>query len=187
MELDYTHVRPVERTADVATLLIRRFSRKIKHCQQKQNQDERDAAMETLTSQLGQKGSDYYYSSTCRLPCFERNFTEVDSDALLSYCMDDEGSTNSMRLHSARESGIPLYLSDWFTTHKDANQRRRQSNVMMTCEEPESESRKSDSMYNQDQFLKPHQNGNMTDVIIGRVIGEGLSEKYTRLRGSVKT
>ncbi|KAI9911432.1 hypothetical protein PsorP6_008905 [Peronosclerospora sorghi] len=55
----------------------------------------------------------------------------------------------------------------------DANQRHRQSNVMMTREEPESESRTSDPSYNQDQFLKPHQNVNITDVIIGRVIGEG--------------
>ncbi|KAI9919831.1 hypothetical protein PsorP6_015436 [Peronosclerospora sorghi] len=160
MVLDYTQVRPVELTVDLATSLILRRPRKIKHCQQKQNQAEGSAAMETLASHLGQKGSAYYYSSTCRLPCFERSFTDVDS------------SNNSMRLHGARDAGIPFYLSDLFTPHKDANQRHRQSNVMMTREEPESESRTSDSSYNQDQFLKPHQNGNMTDVIIGLVIGE---------------
>ncbi|KAI9920371.1 hypothetical protein PsorP6_015511 [Peronosclerospora sorghi] len=89
-----------------------------------------------------------------RLPCFERSFTDVDSGALL-YCMADEGSNNSMRSHGAREAGIQFYLSDWLTPHKDANQRHRQSNVMMTREEPESESRTSDYSYNQDQFLKP--------------------------------
>ncbi|KAI9915603.1 hypothetical protein PsorP6_008066 [Peronosclerospora sorghi] len=166
MELDYTQVRPVELTADVAPSLILRRTRKIKHCQQKQNHAEGSASMETLASHLGQKGSAYYYSSTCRLPCFERSFTDVDSDALLSW-MADEGSNNSMRLHDAREAGIPFYISDLFTPHKEENQRHRQSNVMMTREEPESESRTSDSLYNQDQFLKPHQNVNMTDVIIG--------------------
>ncbi|KAI9915607.1 hypothetical protein PsorP6_008062 [Peronosclerospora sorghi] len=127
--------------------------------------------METLASHLGQKGSAYYYSSTCRLPCFERSFTDVDSDALLSF-MANEGSNNSMRLHGSREASIPFYLSDLFTPHKDANQRHRQSNVMMTREETESESRTSDSLYNQDQFLKPHQNVNMTDVIIGLAFGK---------------
>ncbi|KAI9916863.1 hypothetical protein PsorP6_018115 [Peronosclerospora sorghi] len=176
MELDYTQVRPVELTADVATSLILRRPRKIKPCQQKQNQAEGDAAMATPASQLGHKGSAYYYSRSCRLPCFERSFTDVESDAVLS-CMADEGSNNSMRLDGAREAGIPFYLSDWFTPHKDASQRHRQSNVRMTREEPESEAGTSDSLYKHEQFLKPHQNVNMADVIIGRVIGEGAFGK----------
>lgn len=185
MELDYIHgktqsptqVRPAELTTDVDTPLMQRRPGK-KNLKQKQRQAEADAAMAALARQLGQEGGGYYDDSPCGLRGLERSPTGVDSDAPMS-CMADEGSNNSMRLDGARQAGIPLYLSDWFAPNKDSNQRCRQTNVIMTREEPESELEASDYSEDnkQNQFLQPHQNVDMADVIIGRVIGEGAFGK----------
>ncbi|KAG3018242.1 hypothetical protein JG687_00004856 [Phytophthora cactorum] len=178
MELDYIHgkahsptqVRAAELTADIDTPLMQRRPGK-KNLKQKQRQAEADAAMAALARQLGQKNGGGYYDSL-------RGPIDFDSDAPMS-CVADEGSNNSMRLEGARQAGIPLYLSDWFAPNKDSN-RRRQTNVIMTREEPESESESvtSDCSDNKEnQFLKPHQNVDMADVVIGRVIGEGAFGK----------
>ncbi|GMF65913.1 unnamed protein product [Phytophthora lilii] len=181
MELDYIHgkahsptqLRPAELAADVDTPLMQRRPGK-KQLKQKQRHAEADAAMAALARQLGQEGGGYYDSPRG----LERSPTGVDSDAPMS-CVADEGSNNSMRLEGARQAGIPLYLSDWFDPNKDSNQRRRQTNVIMTREEPESESSAISSCASDKdtQFLKPHQNVNMADVVIGRVIGEGAFGK----------
>ncbi|ETM41878.1 TKL protein kinase [Phytophthora nicotianae] len=178
MELDYIHgkahsptqVRAAELTADIDTPLMQRRPGK-KNLKQKQRHAEADAAMAALARQLGQEGGGGYYDSL-------RGLMDFDSDAPMS-CMADEGSNNSMRLEGARQAGIPLYLSDWFAPNKDST-RRRQTNVIMT-REPESESGSvsSDCSDNKEnhQFLKPHQNVDMADVVIGRVIGEGAFGK----------
>lgn len=185
MELDYVHgkahsptqLRPAE-PADVDTPLMQRRPGK-KVLKQKQRHAEADAAMAALARQLGQEGGGYYDSPRAGLYGLGRSPVGVDSDAPMS-CMADEGSNNSMRLEGARQAGIPLYLSDWFDPNKASTQRRRQTNVVMTREEPESESSAlsncSDAKDNS-QFLKPHQNVDMADVVIGRVIGEGAFGK----------
>ncbi|RLN53188.1 hypothetical protein BBJ29_001725 [Phytophthora kernoviae] len=151
-----------------------------KNLKQKQRQAEADAAMEALARQLGHEGGGYY-DSLLDLRGLD-SATGVDSCEPMS-CVADEGSNNSMRLDGARQAGIPLYLSDWFAPNKDTNQRHRQTNFIKTMNEPESESAASDCSGSDSenkerhQFLKAHQNVNMADVIVGRVIGEGAFGK----------
>ncbi|KAF4320149.1 hypothetical protein JM18_004042 [Phytophthora kernoviae] len=151
-----------------------------KNLKQKQRQAEADAAMEALARQLGHEGGGYY-DSLLDLRGLD-SATGVDSCEPMS-CVADEGSNNSMRLDGARQAGIPLYLSDWFAPNKDTNQRHRQTNFIKTMNEPESESAASDCSNSDSenkerhQFLKAHQNVNMADVIVGRVIGEGAFGK----------
>ncbi|KAE9039997.1 hypothetical protein PR002_g5184 [Phytophthora rubi] len=180
MELDYVHgkahsptqLRPAELAADVDTPVMQRRPGK-KNLKQKQRHAEADAAMAALARHLDHEGGGYYDRG--------RSPVGVDSDAPMS-CVADEGSNNSMRLVGAQQAGIPLYLSDWFDPNKASTQRRRQTNVVMTREEPESESSAlsncSDTgSKDNSQFLKPHQNVDMADVAIGRVIGEGAFGK----------
>jgi tRNA A-37 threonylcarbamoyl transferase component Bud32 len=184
LELDYVHgkahsptqLRPAELPADIDTPLMHRRPGK-KNLKTKQRHAEADAAMAALARQLGQEGGGYYDSPRG----YDRSPTRVDSDTPMS-CVADEGSNNSMRLEGARQAGIPLYLSDWFDPNKESNQRRRQTNVVMTCEEPESESSAAASdcsidSNKENQFLKSHQNVDMADVVIGQVIGEGAFGK----------
>ncbi|CAI5700425.1 unnamed protein product [Peronospora effusa] len=181
--LDYIHntpqsstqVRPVELPTDVNTPLMQRRPGN-KSIKKKQRQAEADATMVTLARQLGHEGGAFYYDSFCGV---DRSSTHIDSDAPMS-CMADEGSNNSLRLDGARQAGIPLYLSNWFDPNNDLNQRHRQTNVVMTREEPESESVASDNMMSDNKeecFLKSYQNVDMANVIIGRVIGEGAFGK----------
>lgn len=181
MELDFVHgkahsptqLRPAELAADVDTPVMQRRPGK-KNLKQKQRHAEADAAIAALARHLDHEGGGYYDSP-------RRSPMGVDSDAPMS-CVADEGSNNSMRLVGAQQAGIPLYLSDWFDLNKASTQRRRQTNVVMTREEPESESSAlsncSDTgSKDNSQFLKPHQNVDMADVAIGRVIGEGAFGK----------
>ncbi|KAI9982943.1 hypothetical protein PInf_006747 [Phytophthora infestans] len=178
MELDYIHgkahsptqVRAAELTADIDTPLMQRRPGK-KNLKQKQRHAEADAALVALARHLGQEGGGGFYDSL-------RGPIGFDSNVPMS-CVADEGSNNSMRLDGARQAGIPLYLSDWFAPNKDSN-RRRQTNVIMTREQPESESGSVASDCSDDkenQFLQPHQNVDMADVVVGRVIGEGAFGK----------
>ncbi|CEG36344.1 tkl protein kinase [Plasmopara halstedii] len=179
MKLDFNHgrahsptlSRPVELVADIDTLLVHRRPSENNY-KQKQRQAEANAAMITLANQLGREGGGYYAISRRHqgLGC---NPIDVGSNASMS-CAAEEGSNDSLRLEGARKAGIPLYLSDWFAHNTNSN-RRRQTNVNM---EPEAESAATDCCENnENQFLKPHQNVDMADVIVGRVIGEGAFGK----------
>ncbi|RLN95838.1 hypothetical protein BBJ28_00013189 [Nothophytophthora sp. Chile5] len=143
---------------------------------QKQRNAEADAAVAALAKQLGQYAGGGYYDGQPLPP----NDDAMDSDTPMS-CVADEGSNYSstrMKLEGAKQAGIPLYLSDWFGPNKDGAQRYRQTNVIRSKEEPEAEAAANDRHEETDhQFLKPHQNVNMADVVVGRVIGEGAFGK----------
>lgn len=166
-----THLQPVQAVENFDTLLMQRRPGK-KNLKQKHRQAEADAAMVALARQFGQEGGGYYANSR-GLQCDPVNF---DSNAFMSRAAN-KGSNNSLRFEGGRQAGIPVYLSDWFAYDKDLN-RRRKTNVIMTREEPESESTTIDcSTKENNQFLKPHQNVDMADVIIGRAIGDGAFGK----------
>lgn len=68
--------------------------------------------------------------------------------------------SNPLMLDGARQAGIPLFLSNWFASDGSSPAGAN-----------------ADCASTKEQFLQPHQNVNMADVSLGRVIGEGAFGK----------
>lgn len=89
-------------------------------------------------------------------------YSSSEAPSSMSIETETEGGdiSNPMKLDGARQAGIPLFLSNWFDCDSS---------------KPRSGSPRLNGANN--QFLQPHQNVNMADVALTRVIGEGAFGK----------